>query len=273
MLIGGIGSLAKEKADKAAAFGLMAAWALFVGLVTASDETYLSGAQAWFPKGEMVRAHEQALNLARLDQTAAEKEIARLEARSGVNVTAAFTEARRRWQAEEIRKAAEAEKREVTAALEKAKESLTAAAGGVVREESALKKAMLEDSSRVEAWGALFAIFTIINFAGPYGISRVLGKWRREHGPAKADAQAGRHARVGAKLLRGSRGAQKARAMRLFGAAIEKLGKDQIAPHLLNQINGADVAEAAAERFDRTVNAGKYRPWVRWLRVFGLSRS
>jgi hypothetical protein len=273
VLIGGIGSLAKEKVDKLVAFGLITGWALFVGLVTASDETYLSGAQAWFPKGETVRAHEQALNLARLDQTAADKEITRLEGKTGVNVTAAFTEAKRRWQAQEIRKAAEAEKREGTAALETAKAIFKDAAGHVVREESALKKAMLEDSSRAEAWRALFAIFTIINFAGPYGISRVLGKWRREHVSAKADAESGHHAREGAKLLRGSPGAQKARAMGLYGAAIEKLGKDGIASDLLNQLNGADIAADAAERFDRSVNAGKYRPRLRWPRFVGLSRS
>jgi hypothetical protein len=85
----------------------------------------------------------------------------------------------------------------------------------------------------------LFAIFTLINFAGPYGISRVLGKWRREHASAKADAEADHHAREGAKLLRGSHGAQKARAMRLYGAAIEKLneklGKDPAPSDLLNQ--------------------------------------
>src|SRR5262249_49160743 len=91
VLIGGLGSLARGRVDRTAAFGLMASWALFVGLVTASDETYLSGAQAWFPKGEIVRTHEQALALARLDQAAAEKEMARLEAKAGTNVTAAFT--------------------------------------------------------------------------------------------------------------------------------------------------------------------------------------
>ena len=273
VLIGGIGSLAKERADKAVAFGLMASWALFVGLVTASDETYLSGAQDWFPKGETVRARDQVLNLARLDYTVAEKEVTRLEARTGVNVTAALGDARRRWQAQEIRKAAEAEKREGTAALETAKANFKEAAARTVREESALRKAMLEDSSRVDAWRALFAIFTIINFAGPYGISRVLGKWRREHVSAKADAEADHHARESAKLLRGSRGAQKARAMRLYGAAIEKLGKDGMASDLLSQINGADIASDAAERFDRSVNAGNYRPRLRWLRVPGLSRS
>jgi hypothetical protein len=242
VLIGGLGSLAKEKDAKVIAFGLMTSWALFVGLVTASDETYLNGAQGWFPKGETVRTHEQALNLARLDYSVADKEVTRLEGKTGVNVTAAFAEAKRRWQAQEIRKAAEAGKREETAALETAKAIFKEAAGSIVREESALKKAMLEDWSRVEAWGALFAIFTLINFAGPYGISRVLGKWRREHVSAKADAEVDHHAREVAKLLRGSRGAQKARAMRLYGAAMEKLGKDGIASDLLNQINGADIA-------------------------------
>jgi hypothetical protein len=144
------------------------------------------------------------------------------------------------------------------------------AAGRVVREEAALRKAMAEDPSQREAWGALFAIFTLINFAGPYAISRVLGKWRSDHASAKSDAEAGHHAREGSKLLRGSRGAQKARAMRLFAAAIEKLTKGGIAPEVLNQINGAEVAASAAERFDRSVNPGKYQPRARF---FGLNRS
>jgi hypothetical protein len=225
------------------------------------------------PKGETYRAHEQVLNLARLDYTMAEKEVTRLEAMTGVNVTAALGDAKRRWQAQEIRKAAEAEKREGTAALETVKANFKEAAARTVREESSLKKAMLEDSSRADAWRALFAIFTIINFAGPYGISRVLGKWRHEHVSTKADAEADHQAREGAKLLRGSRGAQKARAMRLYGAAIEKLGKDGMASDLLNQINGADIAADAAERFDRSVNAEKYQPRLGFLRVLGLSRS
>jgi hypothetical protein len=270
VLLGGIGSLAKGKVDRTGAAALMASWALFVGLVTASDETYLSGAQAWFPKGEMVRTHEQALSLAHLDQAAAEKEAARLEARISVNVTGALIGARRRWQAEEIKKAAEAEKREVTEAFEKAKATLKDASGRLVHEESALRKSMLEDASRREAWSALFAIFTIINFAGPYAISRVLGKWRSDHASAKADAEVGHHARVSGELLRGSRGAQKSRAMRLFAASIDKLSKDGMPVHVLNQINGAEVAAAAAERFDRSVNPGKYQARSRF---FGLSRS
>jgi hypothetical protein len=268
VLIGGLGSLARGKVDRAVAFGLMTSWAVFVGLVTASDEIYLRGAQAWFPKGETVRAYDQALNLARLDQTAAEKEVTRLEARTGLNVTAAFSEAKRRWQAQEIKQAAEAEKREREAALEKAKGSLKEASGRVVREEAALRQAMLEDPSRREAWNALFAIFSIINFAGPYGISRVLGKWRRDHASVKADAEKAHHTRQGAKLLRRSSGVQKARAMRLFAEALERRSKDGISAGLLNQLNGEEIAAVAAERFDRSINPGTYLR----SRFFGLNR-
>jgi hypothetical protein len=91
VLIGGLGMLAREKIDRITAFGLTGGWALFVGVVTASAETYLSGAQAWFPKGETVRSHEQALARAHLDQAAAGKEVTRLEGKPGVNVPAAVT--------------------------------------------------------------------------------------------------------------------------------------------------------------------------------------
>lgn len=60
--------------------------------------------------------------------------------------------------------------------------------------------------TRREAWGALFAIFTLINFAGPYAISRV-GKWRNDRAQAKADAAADHQVRAEARLLRESRGA------------------------------------------------------------------
>jgi hypothetical protein len=110
----------------------------------------------------------------------------------------------------------------------------------------------------------------LINFAGPYAISRVLGKWRNDHASAKAHATAGHHTHASAKLLRGSRGAQKARAMRLFAAAIEKMNTGGMAVEVLNEINGAEVAALAAERFDRSVNPGKYQPRMRFL---GLNRS
>jgi hypothetical protein len=239
VLIGGLGSLARGRIESVAAPCLTAAWALFVGVVTASDKTYLSGAQAWFPKGDEVRAHEQALSLARLDQTAADRDITRLEANTGANVAAAVAGARRRWQADEARKAAEAEKRDTKQALEEAQARLEDAAGRVVREEAALRQAMLTDASRLEAWGALFAIFALINFVGPYAISRVLEKWRSDHAAAKSDTEARHQARETAKLLRTSRGAQKARAMGFFAAAIETLRREGIPVSLLNRIDGA----------------------------------
>jgi hypothetical protein len=162
VLIGGIGSLAKERADKAVAFGLMASWALFVGLVTASDETYLSGAQAWFPKGETVRAHEL------LDAGGARlpwRKVSR-QAMRGVNVTAVAM--LRRWQAQ-IRKAAEAENGKGQRPWRRRKRTQRAAAR-TVRESRLGRRA--GGFITVDAWRALFAIFTIINFAGPYGISR-----------------------------------------------------------------------------------------------------
>ena len=259
-LIGGLGSFAKSKIDKAAALGLMASWALAVGLVTASDESYLSGAQRWFPKGEAVHAHEQTLNLAQVDLRAAGKEVTRLESKSDLSLPAALADAKSRWQAREMKQAAETEKRDASAALKAAQANLKNAAGHVEVEKTALKKAMLDDPSRSQAWRALFAIFTIINFAGPYGISRVLEKWRREHVTAKADAAAGHHARESGKLLRGSRGAQKARAMMVFTAAIDKLAQDGAPRDVLSGIDGAEIAGAAAERFDRSVNAEKFRP-------------
>ena len=58
--------------------------------------------------------------------------------------------------------------------------------------------------------------------------------------------------------------------MLLFAAAVEKLTHQGMATEVLNQINGAEVAATAAERFDRSVNPGKYRPRMRFL---GLSRN
>jgi len=107
------------------------------------------------------------LSLARLDQTAADREVTRLEANTGAKVAAAVAGGRRRWQAEELRKA-----------LENAKTHLRDAGGHVVREEAALRQAMLADVSRLEAWAVLSAIFTLINFVGAYAIGRVLEKWR-----------------------------------------------------------------------------------------------
>jgi hypothetical protein len=71
-------------------------------------------------------------------------------------------------------------------------------------------------------------------------------------------------------LLRGSRSAQKPPAMKLFAGAVERLAQDGIPKGLLSGIDGPEIAQAAAERFDRSVNPGKFRPR---LRLFGPSRT
>jgi hypothetical protein len=270
VLVGGLSSLAKSKIDKGVALSLMASWAFAVGWVTASDKEYLDAAQAWFPKVEGVAAQREALNIARLDLDAAEKEEKRLESLPGGTVTGAIAEARRRWQAQELEKSAKAEKVEAAARLEAAKAKSKAARDRVVREEGKLERGLLKDRSRKQAWYALFAIFTVINFAGPYAIGRVIEKWRRDHGAAKASAQESHYAREEAKTLRESRPAQKARAMQLFGPAVEKLAGSGVAAELLNRIDGAEVSAAAAERLDRSVNPQKFRPRVRF---WGASQS
>lgn len=270
VLIGGLSSLAKSKIDKGVALGLMTSWALAVGWVTASDKEYLDAAQAWFPKSEEVAAQREALSIARLDRDAAEKEEAQLEGKPAGSVTAAIAEARKRWQAQELERSAKAEKAEAAAKLEAAKARSKAARERVVREEGKLERALLGDGSRKEAWYALFAIFTVINFVGPYGIGRVIEKWRRDHGVAKTSAQEGHYARAEAKILRENRPAQKARAMQLFGPAVEKLVERGVAAELLNAVDGTDVSAAAAERLDRSVNPQKFRPR---LRLWGASQS
>jgi hypothetical protein len=270
VVMGGLSSLAKSKLDKGLAFGLMASWAVAVGLVAASDKSYLDGAQAWFPKGEEVVALRETVSIAHGDLAAAEKELMRLESKPGVNVTGTIATARRRWQAEDLKKSAKQEKDEAEAKLAAAQAKAKAERERVVREEGKLERAILKDPSRGEAWNALFAIFAVINFVGPYAIGRVIEKWRREHGAAKAEAQEGHYAREGAKILRETRAAQKAHAMQFFGPAVEKLLQRGVSAELLNGIDGAEIAGAAAERFDRSVNAQKFR---RGLRLWGPSRS
>ena len=270
VLIGGLSSLAKSKIDKGVALGLMTSWALAVGWVTSSDKEYLAAAQAWFPKSEEVAAQREALSIARLDRAAAEKDEAQLDGKPVGSVTAAIAGAHRRWQAQELERSAKAEKAEAAAKLEAARTKSKAARERVVREEGKLERALLGDGSRKEAWYALFAIFTVINFVGPYGIGRVIEKWRLDHGAAKALAQEGHYAREEAKVLRENRPAQKARAMQLFGPAVEKLMERGVAAELLNAVDGAEVSAAAAERLDRSVNAHKFRPR---LRLWGASQS
>jgi hypothetical protein len=100
----------------------------------------------------------------------------------------------------------------------------------------------------------------IINFA--YAISRVLGKMAERTCEAKADTATDHQgARRGETF---ERVARKADAMQLFGYVMDelskRLAKGGIALDFLGEIDGAEVATAAAaKRFDRSINPGEYR--------------
>jgi hypothetical protein len=266
VLIGGLAALTKSKAGKAAAFCLMASWALAMATVTAWNKEYLDGAQGWFPKGPAVLTHEKALAAARLDVVAEEKEVSRLENKPGTNTAALVADARRRWQAKELQALGEKQQEREAAALAAAKEALKKAKTRASGEEFGLREALLKDESRLWAWRSLFLIFGVINFAGPFAISRVIEKWREDHAGAKTGAQDDHVVREEAKALRHGRPAQKARAIKLVAVAIGELERDGIPADLLDQLDGAGLSSTAAERFDRVVNprkfARRFRLWA-----------
>ena len=138
-------------------------------------------------------------------------------------------------------------------------EQVKQAGDRVLNKEFALRQAVESDASRQWAWRSLFLIFGVINFAGPFAISRVLEKWRGDHAAAKKDAQDDHRVRETAAALRHNRATQKARAILLFPAAISELVKEGIAAGVLERLDQVDAAEKAAERFDRSVNRQKYR--------------
>ncbi|MGO9545726.1 MAG: hypothetical protein ACLPPF_13150 [Rhodomicrobium sp.] len=270
VLIGGLASLMQSKAGKAAAFGLMASWALAMAVVTASDKDYLDGAQGWFPKGQAVLAHEKALAAARLERDADEKEVSRLESKPGSNTAALIADARKRWQARELKELGAEERERAVAGLGSAKAALKQAKARVSDEEFALRDALLSDESRNWAWRSLFLIFGVINFAGPFAIAHVLEKWRKDHAAAKQEAQEDHLMREDAKHLRQGRPAQKARAIKLLAAAMTRLEREGIPAELLERLDGTGLAATAADRFDRTANADKFR---RRFRLWGPAQN
>jgi len=270
VLIGGLASLGTSKAGKAAAFALMASWALAMAVVTASDKDYLDGAQGWFPKGQAVLAHEKALAAAKLEAAADEKEVSHLEGKPSVNTAALIADARKRWQAAALKALGVEERERAAVGLASAKAALKQARARVSGEEFALREALLQDDSRNWAWRSLFLIFGVINFAGPFAISRVLEKWRKDHAAAKDEAQEDHLLREDAKHLRQGRPAQKARAIKLLAAAMERLEHEGIPADLLDRLDGAGLAATAADRFDRSANAEKFR---RRFRLWGPSQT
>jgi hypothetical protein len=221
---------------------------------TASDRGYLDRAQGYFPKEAVVAAQEKVVGAARVRKEAVDAELKRLGA-PAKGASELVAGARKRWQAAEIERAAkrEAEFREKARAA--ARKAVIEAGVALSEEELRLREGLLNDPSRAWAWRVLFAIFAVINLAGPIAIVRVLEKWRADHGEAKASAREGHKKKSEAVLLRGSRSAQQARAMLLLPALVEELKRGGAAPELIAELDLVDISRKAAERFDRGVNA------------------
>jgi hypothetical protein len=122
------------------------------------------------------------------------------------------------------------------------------------KEELRLREGLLNDPSRAWAWWTLFAIFGVINLAGPMAIARVLERWRADHAEAEASAKDGHRRKSAAALLRGSRSVQKAHAMLLLPALLDGLKHNGVAPAVIAGLDLGDISQKAAERFDRGVN-------------------
>jgi hypothetical protein len=166
-----------------------------------------------------------------------------------------LAEAENRWQAGEIRRAAEREGALREKDRAKARQAVIDAGLVLNEEELRLRQALLNDPSRAWAWATLFAIFAVINLAGPLAIARVLEQWRADHSEAEANARDGHRKKSEAALLRGSRSAQRARAMLLLPALLDDLKRGGAAPEVIAGLDLADISQKAAERFDRGVNA------------------
>ncbi len=266
VLIGGLASLSRTKSEKGAALALMACWAMAMATITASDKAYLDGAQEWFPKGVAVLAHEKALAAAKQDQDGAEQELSRLDGKPEDGTAALIVDAKKRWQAKELAALEQRRQKDRETQRVAAAEQVKQTKDRVLSEAFALRQAVDSDASRQWAWRSLFLIFGVINFAGPFAISRVLEKWRTDHGTARKDAQDDHKFREASAALRHNRATQKARAMLLLPAALSELLEEGNSAGALQNLNQVDIAEKAAERFDRSVNRQKYSRTL--LRLF-----
>ena len=208
VLIGGLAALSKSKLGKGAAYGLMMTWALAMASITASEKGFLDRAQGYFPKQAVVLTGEQGVAAARVRKDAADAELKRLNV-PAKETSALLADARKRWQGAEIKRAAEREAAQREKDRERARLAVIEAGVALNKEELQLREVMLNDPSRAWAWQTLFAIFVVINLAGPLAIARVLEQWRADHAEAEASAKDGHRKKSAAALLRGSRAGTK----------------------------------------------------------------
>lgn len=245
VLIGGLAFLSKSKLGKSAAYGLMMTWALAMASITASEKSFLDRAQGYFPKQAVVLTHEQAVAAARLRKEAADAELNRLSVPLK-GTSELLADAEKRWQAAEIRRAAEREGALREKDRARARQAMIEAGVALNGEELRLREALLNDPSRASAWWTLFAIFGVINLAGPLAIARVLEQWRSDHTEAAASARDGHRKKSEAALLRGSRSAQKAHAMLLLPALLDGLKREGVAPKVIAELDLGEISQKAA---------------------------
>lgn len=179
-----------------------------------------------------------------------------------------MAEAEKRWQAAEIKKAAERESAQREKDRAKARQTVIDAGVTLSKEELRLRDAVQADPSRAWASWTLFVIFGVINLAGPLAIARVLERWRADHAEALAHARDGHRMKSASALLRGSRAAQKAHAMLLLPELLDRLKRDGAATEVVARLDLGDISDKAAGRFDRGIN-GKYTA----RRSFALRRT
>jgi hypothetical protein len=268
VLIGGLAYLSRTRVGRSAAYGLMLTWALAMATITASERSYLERAQGYFPRQAIVLTHEQAVAAARLRKDAAQAEWSRLKAPAR-EIGALLADAKKRWQAAEIKRATEREGELRDKDRARARQAVVDAGIALNAEELRLREALLNDPSRTWAWATLFAIFAVINLAGPLAIARVLERWRTDHAEAEARARDGHRKKASAELLRRSRPAQRAHAMQLLQAHLDDLPPGRTPPEVIAGLDLASISQKAADAFDRAVN--DRRSARRWFGRPGLS--
>jgi hypothetical protein len=226
--------------------------------ITASEQGFLDRAQGFFPKQAGVLTKEHTVAAARVRKEAAEAELDRLNAPLK-ETSSLLADAKKRWQATEITREARHERELREKDRAQARQAAVMAGVALNDEELHLRRAMLNDPSRALAWWTLFAIFGVINLAGPLAISRVLERWRADHAEVEAGAKEGHRKKSAAALLRRSRSAQTAHAMLLIPALLDSLKRDGVGPEVLAGLDLSDISRKAAERFDRSINGKRAR--------------
>jgi hypothetical protein len=265
IVLGGLAALSPPGLAKRSAYTLLLGWSLAMASITASNKTFLDQAQAYYPKGAAVLAQERKVAATQVRKQAADAELKRLNAPAPA-ASQLLAAAKRRWMADRIKDTATLEATQLKNDRQQARQTAIEAAVALGQEEIQLRDTLLDDPSRTWAWATLFAIFAVINLAAPLAITRVLEKWRSDHPQAVAEAQARYLSHFKVNLSRGSRARQQAQAMLLLPPLIEELAREGILPEVIARLDHCEIAQKAAEHFDRAVNPRRTR------RFFGLGR-